>query len=130
MWHGATPAATSGVLVTAGGGVRFPDRLECVVLLIKSDTLLLRVRLCGVGGGVFCRLLQRGAGTVHEARKEPLYVLIVVARARIHDLDVLTHAFEKSGDVGVHASRLVLGLVFVACVCENLWDVVLEKRGQ
>ena len=95
--------------------------------LINVDTLLLRVGPCGLAAGRFCRLLQRSAGTVHQARKKPVYILVVVARTRIHGFDVLAYAFEETGDVGIHAGRLVLRLVFVAFLVEDLGNVVDEK---
>jgi len=45
--------------------------------LINVDTLLLRVGPCGLAAGRFCRLLQRSGGTVHQARKKPVYILVV-----------------------------------------------------
>lgn len=95
-----------------------------------DSLLLLRVGVCRVAAGVSCRLLQRSAGTVHQARKKPLYVLVVVARARVHHLNVPAHAFEKTGDVGVHAGRLVLRLVFGVFLLEDLGNVVDEKRSE
>jgi len=132
MWHGATRHGVFDVTAVCAGF----DSLQHCPHTFKIGRLHGCINkltsLVSTDCGRFCHVFRggRAAAAVHQPREESLHILVVSTCAWVHDFYIFAHAFQETGNVGVHASRLVVCLVLGARVIEDFGNIIEEKRRE